>query len=374
MKKRLPVLVLLLLAAGAGAFYYQRLHRADRLTFTGFVEGEEKVIKSEIAGRVNNVTFTDGSQVRTNEVLAEIDARDYQSQVTQQELNLELLKAKIQQADNQLALTRDTYPTQIRAAKTNLAKTASDLEFAEKEFNRRKELLQAELISQQKFDEVKNQLDVARAALAHERESVAIAEANLRQIQLAEDALTVQKHQLAVDTERLNQMRIILDKYTIRSPCECTVQTRLIRAGEYVNPGTGIATLLDPLDKYVRIYIPVPDLGKVQVGHQVVIEPDALPGEFIPGEISFIEDIAQFTPKNIEVRNDRITQVFATKVRILDQVERLKPGMEGTVYLDKTNAAVAQQRSSFLDALRIDWKNLSRADDGSTNYFARQSP
>src|SRR5262245_10003800 len=353
MKKRLPVLLLLLLAAGAGVFYYQRLHRTDQLTFTGFVEGEEKVIKSEIDGRVNNVAFTDGSQVHTEEVLAEIDARDYQSQVTQQELNLELLKAKIQQADNQLALTRDTYPTQLRAAKTNLAKAASDLEFAEKEFNRRKELLQAELISQQRFDEVKNQLDVARAAVAHERESVATAEANLRQIQLAEDALAVQKHQLAVDTERLHQMRIILDKYTIRSPCECTVQTRLIRAGEYVNPEPGIATLLDPLDKYVRIYIPVPDLGKVQIGHKVEIEPDALPGEFIPGEISFIEDIAQFTPKNIEVRNDRITQVFATKVRILDQVERLKPGMEGTVYLDRTNPAVAQQRSSFLNTFRI---------------------
>jgi multidrug resistance efflux pump len=354
MKKPLLVLLLLLLAAGAGAFYYQRMRRPDRLAFTGFVEGEEKVIKSEIAGRVMNVTFTDGSRVRANEVLAEIDARDYQSQVAQQELNLELLKAKIHQADNQLALTRDTYPTQLRAAKTNLAKAASDLEFAEKEFNRRKELLQAELISQQKFDEVKNQLDVARAALARERESVATAEANLRQIQLAEDALAVQKHQLAVESEHLNQMRIILDKYTIRSPCECTVQTRLIRAGEYVNPGTGVATLLDPLDKYVRIYIPVPDLGKVQVGHKVMIEPDALPGEFIPGEISFIEDIAQFTPKNIEVRNDRITQVFATKVRILDQVARLKPGMEGTVYLDGANAAVAQRSSSFLKMLKLD--------------------
>jgi len=343
MKKRLPILLLVLLAAGAGAFYYTRAHRPDHLTFTGFVEGEEKVIKSEIAGRVNTVTFTDGTQVRASDLLAEIDARDYQSQVTQQQLNLELLKAKIQQAENQLAWTRDTYPTELRAAKTNIAKVASDLEFAEKEFFRRKELLEAEQLSQQQFDQAKNRLDVARAALNREREAVANAEANLRQIQLAEDALQVQQRQLSVETERLNQMRIILDKYTIRSPCDCTVQTRLIRAGEYVNPGTGIATLLDPLDKYVRIYVPVPDLGKVQVGDKVSIEPDALPGKLIPGEISFIEDIAQFTPKNIEVKDDRITQVFATKVRILDQVEHLKPGMEGTVYVDGPFSAVAQR-------------------------------
>jgi HlyD family secretion protein len=281
-----------------------------------------------------HVTFTDGAQVKQSEVLVEVDARDYRSQVMQQELNLSLLKAKIQQAETQLALAQDTYPIQLRAVKSNLAKASSDLEFAQKEFVRRKELLEAEQLSQQHFDQAKNQLDAAHAALVREREAVANAEANLRQIQVAEDALAVLRRQLAVETERLNQMQIILEKYTLRSPCDCTVQTRLIRTGEYVTAGVGVATLLDPLDKYVRIYIPVPDLGKVHVGDRVHIEPDAMPGELFPGEISFIEDIAQFTPKNIEVRSDRITQVFATKVRILDRVERLKPGMEGTVFLD----------------------------------------
>jgi len=349
MKKRLPLLVLLLLGIGAGGLYYRRTHAPEGLSFTGFVEGEEKVIKSEITGRVNTVTFTDGSQPKTGDVLAEIDARDYRSQVTQQELNLEVLKAKIQQAENQLALARETYPTQLAAAKADLLKATSDFDFAEKELARRKELLQAELLSQQRFDQAKNQRDVAQATVTREREAVTSAEANLRQIQLAEDALTVQKHQLAVETERLQQMRIVLDKYTIRSPCDCTVQTRLIRAGEYVTAGTGIATLLDPLDKYVRIYVPVPDLGKVHIGDKVTIEPDALPGELIAGEISFIEDMAQFTPKNIEVRSDRITQVFATKVHLLEHAEKLKPGMEGTVYLDGAQSLAAKKPSAQID-------------------------
>jgi HlyD family secretion protein len=335
MKKRLPILLLVLLGGGAVAYYYyQQTHRHDRPAFTGFVEGEEKVIKSEISGRVMNVTFTDGTHVKQGDVLVEVDMRDYASQVAQQELNLQLLQAKIQQAETQLTWTRDAYPTQLAAAKANLAKAGADTEFAQKEFARQKELLQAEVLSQQRFDQAKNQLDVARASVAREQQAVANAEANLRQIQLAEDALNVQKRQLAVETERLRQMQIILEKYAIRSPCDCVVQTRLIRTGEFVTPGVGVATLLDPLDKYVRIYIPVPDLGKVRVGDHVRIEPDAMPGEFFPGEVSFIEDVAQFTPKNIEVKSDRITQVFATKVRVLDRVERLKPGMEGTVFLD----------------------------------------
>ena len=332
--KKLPVVLLVLLAVGAGAWWYFHPQHPERLLFTGFVEGEEKIIKSEISGRVLNVAFTDGARVQQGDLLAEVDARDYQSQVTQQDLNLALLKAKIQQAETQLALARDIYPIQLRATKSTVAKAASDLELAEKEFVRRKELLATEYLSQQRFDQAKNQLDVARSILSREQEAVANAEANLRQVQLAQEAIEVLKRQLAVEVERQNQMRIILEKYTIRSPCACTVQTRLIRTGEYVTPGVGIATLLDPLDKYVRIYVPVPDLGKVQVGDRVLIEPDAWPGEKFPGEISFIEDIAQFTPKNIEIRSDRITQVFATKVRILDRVEQLKPGMEGAVVLD----------------------------------------
>lgn len=347
MRRRVVVLLVLFFvsAVGGGAYYFTS-QRVRPLLFTGFVEGEEKVIKSEITGRVERVPITEGSRVKPGDLLAEIDSREFRSQVVQQELKLALLEAKIRQAESQLALARDLYPAQVRSAKANVARAESDLDFARKEFQRSKTLLEEEVVDQQEFDQAKNRLEVAQNVLAREREALANAETSLRQIQVAEDTLEVQKRQLAVEREKLSQMRIVLDKYTIRSPCACMVQTRLIREGEYVNPGAGVATLLDPLDKYVRIYVPVPDMGKVHVGDRVRIELDALPGRFIPGEISFIEDMAQFTPKNIETRSDRITQVFATKVRILENPEMLKPGMEGTVYWDeRDHAAPVTMRS-----------------------------
>ena len=116
MKKRLPFVLLILVAIGVGVFLYMRADNDDQLSFTGFVEGEEKVIKSEISGRVEEVAFTDGSQVQHNVILAEIDAREYRSQVVQQELSLELRKAKIHRLETQLALAQDTYPIRLRVA------------------------------------------------------------------------------------------------------------------------------------------------------------------------------------------------------------------------------------------------------------------
>src|SRR5439155_23134040 len=100
MKKRLPILLLGLLAAGAGVPYYNRLHHSDRLTFTGFVEGEEKVIKRETAGRVETVTLNDGSRMQTGDPLAEVDARDYRPPVAQQQLHPNLLNAKPHQTQH----------------------------------------------------------------------------------------------------------------------------------------------------------------------------------------------------------------------------------------------------------------------------------
>ena len=67
------------------------------------------------------------------------------------------------------------------------------------------------------------------------------------------------------------------------------------------------------------------------VGRRVRIELDSAPGVFIPGEIAFVADQANFTPEKIETRGDRLGQVYRAKVRILEGAERLQPGTEGNV-------------------------------------------
>ena len=123
-------------------------------------------------------------------------------------------------------------------------------------------------------------------------------------------------------------------KYEIHSPAvETVVQTQHIWPGELAQPGAPVVAVLDPKDKYVQVYAPVADAPEFRIGRRVEFELDALPGRRIPGEVSFVADTASFTPEKIETRSDRMAQVYRVKIRVLEDVEKLRPGTEGNVYL-----------------------------------------
>jgi len=140
------------------------------------------------------------------------------------------------------------------------------------------------------------------------------------------------KHELTVS--QLDELRVTASKYTIHAPAVATVvQTQFIWPGELAQPGSAILSVLDPADKYVQVYVPAADVTRFRVGQRVEIELDSEPGRRVPGEVSFVADTANFTPEKIETRSDRLGQVYRSKVRILEGVERFQPGTEGNVYL-----------------------------------------
>jgi multidrug resistance efflux pump len=133
---------------------------------------------------------------------------------------------------------------------------------------------------------------------------------------------------------QLAELEVTRSKYEIRAPATRTVvQTQFVWPGELAQPGTAILSVLDPVDKYVQIYVPVAEVSRLRLGRKVEIELDSQPGRRFPGEISFVADKANFTPEKIETRSDRMGQVYRAKVRILEGAERLQPGTEGNVYL-----------------------------------------
>jgi multidrug efflux pump subunit AcrA (membrane-fusion protein) len=94
-----------------------------------------------------------------------------------------------------------------------------------------------------------------------------------------------------------------------------------------------LLTLAD-LDRVtLTVYVPESDLGQVQLGQPVSVTVDAYPERVFPGTAVFVASEAEFTPKNIQTREERVNMVFAVKVKLPNGDHALKPGMPADAVL-----------------------------------------
>jgi HlyD family secretion protein len=333
MRRRVLIaLALAALAAGAVAVW-RRGHGGERW-YTGFVEGEERVLRSEVSGRVLEVAFGEGDPVAAGAVVARVDAAEVGARVASKRQELGVLDAEIRRQEAQVTLAERTWTHDVAAGRAAVARAAADAGLAAKDYERARGLRERDVASLQTLDTQRSRHEAAASALERERELLRRAEAREGEIAVARRQLEVLREQRTLAERQLGELEVQLAKHEIRAPAVPTVvQTQLLWPGELAQPGTPVLAVLDPRDKYVQIYVPVAELPLVRVGRAVAIELDSAPGRRVPGEISFVADEANFTPEKIETRDDRMAQVYRAKVRILEDVERFQPGTEGNVIL-----------------------------------------
>jgi HlyD family secretion protein len=154
----------------------------------------------------------------------------------------------------------------------------------------------------------------ARAALSNAKEDgtdadVTAARARLNQAEAAVDLAKIQ-----------------LGYATVTAPHSGVVVTLTTNAGENAGPGRTLLTLSDPGDLFVRVFVPETQIGNVKIGQQASVTADSV-SEPYPGTVSFVASEAQFTPNNVETKDQRTKLVFEVRVRINDTSGALKAGM-----------------------------------------------
>jgi HlyD family secretion protein len=333
MRRRLLAIVGVLVLAGAAASLWWG-QRGGETWFTGFVEGEERVLRSEVAGRVLEVRFGEGDVVAAGALVARLDDGGVQAQLVSKEREIAVLDAEVRRSQDQVEVLERTWERELEARRADLRQANAAAELARLTFERRQELFADGVSARQSLDEAKAQRDSTHSGVDRARGVLARTEAERGNVELAARALEVSRERRALALAQLEELRVLAAKYAIRAPDAGTVvQTQFLWPGELAQPGTPILAVLDPRDKYVQIYVPAQDLVRVRPGRRVEIELDGAPGHRVPGEISFVADQASFTPEKIETRADRLGQVYRAKVRILEGAETLQAGAEGNVYL-----------------------------------------
>jgi len=165
------------------------------------------------------------------------------------------------------------------------------------------------------------QVEVAKSQLAllqagSRQEQIAVAEAAVKQAEANLAALQVER-----------------DQHTLAAPLAGWVVEQPAHEGEMSTPGATLLTLADLNQMTLTIYVPETRIGQVTVGQQLNVFVDAFPGEAFKGQVTFINDEAEFTPKNVQSKEERVNTVFAVKINLADETQRLKPGMPADVIL-----------------------------------------
>ncbi|MBI1878049.1 MAG: efflux RND transporter periplasmic adaptor subunit [Chloroflexi bacterium] len=176
---------------------------------------------------------------------------------------------------------------------------------------------QAEAAYQTALAEVgvaKAQLDILKAGARSEQ--IAIAQAQVKQAEASLAALQVQR-----------------DQHTLVAPLDAWVVEQPAHEGEMATPGATLLTLADLNDLTLTVYVVEPNIGQVAIGQSVQVYVDAFPGKPFTGHVTFISDKAEFTPRNIQTKEERANIVFAVKIKLDNPDQQLKPGMPADAVL-----------------------------------------
>ncbi|MBI55533.1 MAG: glycoside hydrolase family 43 [Alcanivorax sp.] len=297
----------------------------------GRIEAVEIDIAAKTAGRIREILVNEGDFVRAGQVLAKMDTAVLEAQLREAEAQLQRALIGIETAQS-LVTQREA---ERQAAEAFIAQRKAELDAAQKRLARTRELASKNAASEAQLDD-----DRAAAAAAKAAVGAAEAQAAAAQAAIGRARSDVIAAEASVEAARATLQRIQadIDDSVLKSPRDGRVQYRVAQPGEVLSPGGVVLNMVDLTDVYMTFFLPTEQAGRIALGAEARLVLDAAPQYVVPAEISFVADVAQFTPKTVETQEERQKLMFRIKTRIAPDLLRehllqVKTGLPGMAYV-----------------------------------------
>ncbi len=263
----------------------------------GNFEAEETIISSEENGRLLSINIKEGDIVKIDELIGVIDTTF---------LHIKRL---------QLLASREASDASLNQISKTAAVQNAQLDLLNKELSRSRELAESNAITQQKFDQVEAEVIIARRKLD----------------QILSQNVLVRAEQSVIDAQ-IDAINEQISRCKIKAVIKGTVLQKYIELGELVSTGKPLIKIADLNNIFLRAYISGYQLSEIKIGQNVTVRYDkGTDGYYYTnGKISWIASTAEFTPKIIQTREERVDLVYAIKV-IVENDGSIKIGMPGEV-------------------------------------------
>jgi HlyD family secretion protein len=317
----------LLLVLGLAYAYGGRLFGSGGgkplVSVTGTIEAIQVDVSAKITGRIAERPVNEGDRVTTGQLLVRLDDAEQAAEVRRQEAAVRTAQSTL---NDLLAGARREEMEDARAA---LQSASATRVWTERDFRRAEDLFRQALIAAQEVDRARQAYEVAVAQEKSARQKLLLLEAGSRpdQIEAAQGQLAQARNALDMAKTRLKEM-------TILSPVDGVVLRKNLEVGELANPGVPILTLMKPSDIWVRAYVPEEEVARIKVGSPARVAVDGYPARRFPGRITEISSEAEFTPRNVQTRKERVNLVFRIKIAVDNPEGILKPGMPADAEID----------------------------------------
>lgn len=275
---------------------------------TGTIESTEVTISAQAGGPVQRLLIDEGSLVQTGDTLVVIDGTDWRFQYDQ-------ARAGFAQAEAQYALVMSG------ARQEDVAQADATYKNAEADLQRMEQLWKEKSITQKQIDDARTRWTVAQQTLeklrrGSRKEEIRSARARMEQARAQMEAL-----------------RKKVDDCIVRSPISGAVTKRFVEAGELAGTGTALVRVANLKEMDLTIYVSETELPNVALGQPAQVRIDAFPDRDFEGRVIYISPTAEFTPKNIQTKDERTKLVFAVKLRVPNPDGLLKAGIPADVRL-----------------------------------------
>jgi HlyD family secretion protein len=312
--------VLVLLIALSVAATWAGLHLgvgpSKPVGVTGTIEATQVDVSVKITGRILQRLVKEGDRVTRGQVLVRLDDSELAADVRR-------LDAALRSAQSTLRdLQKGARPQEVEDARAAVSSAEATRTMTERDYQRTEQLFKQNLIAAQDVDRGRQTYEVAKAQERSARERLALLLEGSRP-----DQIDAARWQVTQAESALAQARSRLRETVVVSPIEGVVLRKNLEAGETATPGVPILTLVDPKDVWLRAYVPETEMGRLKIGDPATLHVDAFPNRVFTGRLIEIGGEAEFTPRNVQTKKERVNLVFRIKIQIDNPEGLLKPGL-----------------------------------------------
>lgn len=348
--------VLLLLAAAAivNALFHRELPK-NLIAQAGRIDGDLIVLNAKYPGRLLRLDVDEGDRVEANETVAWLDGSEAEAKLRAANADIAALKSRLKADRLAYTIAKTALPSQYRSAVENIEIAEAALRAADEQIRRqslvvaqkRKDLKRSESLLKKKLIKphdvelqqlsfesetqvlktLREQKRQAAQRVLIAKEQTKAAKADVTKIEMAAAQVDADKAQIDAAIAARDELRLVKDNFTIKTVRPGIILDRIAQPGEMVGAGGAVVSMIDPDTLYLKLYIDTAQNGKVAIGDKALIYLDGDPEHPIKAKVVRISARAEFTPKQVNVKSDRIQRMYAVRLKPLEAVPQIKLGL-----------------------------------------------